>query len=187
MKQRIFLIHGWGGSPRNDWFPWAKKELTQKGFEVVVPEMPETEHPKINSWVSKLSHVVGKPQPTDILIGHSIGCQTILRYLENLDAGQKVEKNILIAPWWFLTLDENEEQADADPWLNTQVNFENIKTKADKFICVFSENDPFVPLNKNVEFFKKNLRPEILIKGKSGHITESDGFTKLEFLPDLIK
>jgi hypothetical protein len=187
MKQRIFLVHGWGGSPRNDWFPWAKAEFARKGYEIFVPEMPETEHPKIVPWVIKLAQTVGKPRLSDIFIGHSIGCQTILRYLEKLDDSQKVEKVILIAPWWFLVLDENEEQADADPWLNSLVDFDKIKTKAKKFVCVFSDNDPFVSLDKNIKFFEENLKPQIIVKEKSGHFTESDGFTKLEFLPGLVR
>lgn len=187
MKQRIFLVHGWGGSPRNDWFPWVKVSLMKKGYEVIIPEMPETEHPKINPWVNNLSIVVGDPLTTDIFIGHSIGCQTILRYFEKLNNNQRVESAVLIAPWWFLVLDENEDQADADPWLNSFINFENVKSKAKKYICVFSDNDPFVPLAKNIKFFKQNLNPEIITKEKCGHFTESDGFLKLEFLPELIK
>lgn len=185
--QRVFLIHGWGGSPNNDWLPWAKEALEKSGYDVFIPEMPDTEHPKITPWVEKLKETVGIPKPNDILIGHSIGCQTILRYIEKLDDKQRVGKVILVAPWWYLTLDENEEQADADPWLKLDVNFEKIKTKADKFICVFSQSDPWVPYSKNVEFFKRNLNPEIVTKNGPGHFTSDEGADKIEFLLDLIK
>lgn len=83
MKKRAFLIHGWGGSPNKDWMPWAKKELEQKDFEVIVPALPETEYPKIEAWVLYLSRVIGESKETDILIGHSMGCQTILRFFRN--------------------------------------------------------------------------------------------------------
>ena len=79
--KRIFLIHGWGGSPENDWFPWARETLKDR-FEVFVPKMPETEHPKIEPWVDTLSRAVGELRESDIFVGHSIGCQTILRFLE---------------------------------------------------------------------------------------------------------
>jgi len=185
--QRIFLIHGWGGSPKNDWLPWAKETLEKEDYEVFAPKMPNTKHPKIEPWLDKLSKTVGKPKPDDILIGHSIGCQTILRYLERLNEDQKVEKVILVAPWWFLTLDENEEQADADPWLNSMINFDKVKTKANKFVCVFSKSDPYVPYSKNVEFFKENLNPDIITKSGPGHFTTDEGADKIEFLIDLIK
>src|SRR3989344_8117438 len=164
MVRRVFLVHGWGGSPEKDWFPWARKTLTEKGFGVVAPEMPETEHPKIEPWLNKIKEAVGEPREYDTFVGHSIGCQAILRYLETLPEKQKVGKVILVAPWWYLTLDANEEQADADPWLVQNVNFGKVKVKAGKFITVFSDDDPWVPIKENVKFFKKNLSPEIVIK-----------------------
>lgn len=33
----------------------AKKTLEEKGYVVNIPEMPETEEPKITAWISKLT------------------------------------------------------------------------------------------------------------------------------------
>jgi hypothetical protein len=49
--KRVILIHGWDGFPNNCWFPWLKKELEDKDFEVIVPAMPNPEHPKVKPWV----------------------------------------------------------------------------------------------------------------------------------------
>ena len=76
---KAYLIHGWEGYPENCWFPWLKKQLEEKNYKVEVPEMPDTDHPKIESWVNKLKEIV-IPDEETILIGHSIGCQAILRY-----------------------------------------------------------------------------------------------------------
>ena len=181
---RVILIHGWGGSPSNDWIPWAKEKLSEVGYETFVLEMPETDHPKIDLWVNKLKEVVGETRENDVFVGHSIGCQAILRYLETIS--NKVAKVILIAPWWYLILDEGEEQADADPWLKVDVDFEKIKSKSHKFVAVFSDNDPFVPLEKNTRFFKEKLNSEIVVKSKMGHFTQSDGVTQIPFLVELI-
>ena len=183
----MFLIHGWGGSPNNDWMPWAKKALIEKGYEVFVPEMPETEHPKILPWLTKLKEIVGSPRPDDILVGHSIGTLAVLRYLETLDDSQKVATAILIAPWQYLTLDESESAEDVKPWVNTPIDYKKIKTKANKIIAVFSDDDPWVPYRKNVEFFKEKLNPEIITKHEMGHFTADEGFTELPFLLEFIK
>ena len=185
--QRIFIIHGWGGSPKGDWMLWAKRVLTEKGYEVFVPEMPDTEHPKIGPWIEKMKKTVGVPRPDDFFIGHSIGCQTILRYLKTLSEGIKVGKVILVAPWWYLTLDENEAQADADSWLKMDVNFEKVKSKAGKFVAVFSDNDPWVPIEENLEYFKEKLNPEIVVKNKMGHFTADEGSTELPLLLEPFK
>lgn len=47
MKKRVFIIHGWSGSPEENWFPWLKKELENSGFEVHVPQIPDADNPEL--------------------------------------------------------------------------------------------------------------------------------------------
>lgn len=184
--KNVVLVHGWGGSPQRDWFPWSRLEISKLGFNVIVPEMPDTENPRIDSWVSTLVSLNINPLDQNIFIGHSIGCQTILRFLEKKNLNFKIDKLVLIAPWWFLNLKSKEEKGIAKSWLETFVDFEKIQAKSEKIICVFSDNDPVVPLYKNVNFFKEKLNPEIIIKNKMGHFTQDEGVTELPFLIDLI-
>src|SRR3989338_6493172 len=90
MTKRAFIIHGWDGYPDEGWFPWLKAELEKNGFQVHVPAMPESAEPKIETWVSHLSKAVGDVDENTYFVGHSIGCQTILRFLESLPADKKV-------------------------------------------------------------------------------------------------
>lgn len=181
-KIRIYLIHGWGGSPNNDWLPWAKTELENRGYEVIVPNMPGTDTPVIEAWVNHLTELVGEIKSNDIFIGHSIGCQTILRYLEKSKG--KANKVVLVAPWFTLSnLSDNEAWNIADPWIKTPINFDDIKSKANKFIAVFSDNDPWVPYQENLQLFKEKLNPKIITLHNHGHITADEGFTEL---PELL-
>ncbi|MBU0666612.1 MAG: alpha/beta hydrolase [Nanoarchaeota archaeon] len=91
MTKRVFMVHGWEGYPENHWFPWLKKELETKGFEVFVPAMPDTDHPKMGAWLEHLTKITRAPDKDCYFIGHSLGCITILRYLETLQENQKVE------------------------------------------------------------------------------------------------
>lgn len=186
MKPRIFLIHGWGGSPNGDWLPWAIKELKSRGYEVIAPAMPDTDHPIIDAWVSTLAHLVGEPRPTDIFIGHSIGTQTILRYLQSINS--QVSKVILVAPWFTLTnLEGPESWGIAEPWLKTPMNFSLIKPKAQEFITIFSVNDPWVPYAENKQLFVERLNPRIITLHNLGHITADEGVTELPAILDLLK
>lgn len=128
--QRVIVVHGWGGSPEGDWMPWIKKELTNRRYEVLVPKMPDTENPKVEPWLSKLTETIGTPRSDDILIGHSIGTLAIINYLQTLKADQKVGKVILVAPWHSLTLGEDEDPKIAEPWINNNVEWGKVKTKA---------------------------------------------------------
>lgn len=183
---RIFLVHGWGGGARHDWFPWAKRKLQKRGHEVIIPEMPDPDYPKIESWVTKLKEVVGKPLRSDVFIGHSVGCSTIFRYLETLKVDQKVDKVVLIAPWQYLTGLKKKDLEVAKPWVSTPLDFEKVRLKAKKFIAVFSDNDHFVPIKENLRFFKENLNPEIIVKSQMAHFNEEHGIREIPFILDLI-
>ncbi len=181
-KARVFLIHGWGGSPLGDWFPWAAAELIKLDYEVVAPSMPNTDEPTIDVWVSYLAQQVGEIRPSDIFVGHSIGCQTILRYLEKVRG--VAAKVFLVAPWFTLSNLENEQMWKiADPWLNNDMNFDSIKQKSKEFITIFSDNDPWVPYHENRQLFEQKLNPAVVVLHDKGHITADEGSRSL---PELI-
>lgn len=162
MKKRVFIIHGWGGSPEGACLPWLKVELEKRGFEVCAPQMPNTEIPVIGEWVSHLSELVGIPDENTYFVGHSIGCQTIMRYLQTINA--KVGGAIFIAGWFVLNDLDEEEQAIAKPWIETPIDFEKLKNVSQNYSLLISDNDPFGGFEKNIENFKKmsakvNLMP----------------------------
>jgi len=180
MKKRVFIIHGWGGSPNNDWIPWAKSQIENMECNVIAPQMPDTDNPQVKSWMDKLKQLVGQTKKRDILIGHSIGCQTIWRFLEKLPKDQKVDKVIMIAPWLKLTNLENKEAYTiAAPWLETPIDFAKVKSKANSFVAIFSDNDQFVPILENKIMIEKLLAPKIIVLNKKGHFTGEDGVKEL--------
>ena len=62
MTKRAFLIHGWEGYPEEGWRPWLRDKLKEKGFEVIVPAMPDTKKPKMDAWLDFLTETVGEPK-----------------------------------------------------------------------------------------------------------------------------
>ena len=185
--KRAFIIHGWGGYPEKEWRPWLKNELEKRGYQVIVPAMPETDHPKIEAWVPYLSKVVDHPDEETILIGHSMGCQTILHYLETLSENQKVGKVILVAGFGpYLTGLTADEEQIAKPWVETPIDFDKVKTKASEFIAIFSDNDPYVPLEENSRLFKEKLGAKIIVEHNKGHLSGDDGILELPVLLEVI-
>jgi uncharacterized protein len=179
--KRVFIIHGWGGYPEEGWFPWLKEELEKNNFEVFVPEMPNSEEPEINSWVNNLSEQVGQADENTFFVGHSIGCQTILRYLETLNPEIKVGKIIFVAGWVNLlpvAIEEESAEEIAQPWLKTPLNWEKIKLHSDNFVTIFSNDDLFVP-ESDAEIFKGKLNAKIIIENKKGHFSGEDGIKEL--------
>lgn len=178
---RVFIIHRWEGTPESDWYIWVKEQLENNGFKVFIPEMPNTKEPEINAWVSKLKELVGNVDEDTFFVGHSIGCQTILRYLEKLDNNKKIGGVILVAPWLSLTkeaIPDKESKEIAEPWIETKINFKKIKERKDIMTAIFSTDDSFVNTDQSI-IFERELNPNIIILKNKGHFTEEDGVKKL--------
>lgn len=176
--KRIILVHGWSGSPAKDWFPWLSKELKEKGYEVLIPEMPDTDHPVIEQWVGHLAKTVGEPAKDTYFIGHSIGCQTILRYLDarRFAPMEQVGGAIFVAGWFNLeNMESDEERAIASPWIEKPINPMKVKTVLPKSILIISDNDPYDAFEENKKKFKE-LGSEIVTLHNANHMTGEDGY-----------
>lgn len=177
--KKTYIVHGWGGNSEEGWFPWLKKELEVRGFETVAFDMPETENPKIEAWVKYLEDNIQNPDEETILIGHSIGCQTILRYLEKLPENVKVGKVILVASWYTLFNLEEEDLPIAEPWEKKPIDEKKVLEHiSQKMICIFSDNDPVVP-PENQKIFSEKYNAEIIVEHAKGHFSGDDGITEL--------
>lgn len=177
-RKRVFIVHGWEADSSSDWFPWLKRELETRGYDVTVPDMPDTNHPNKGTWVQSLATLIGEPDENTYLVGHSIGGNTALRYLESLN-GKKIGGVVLAAPYYGkVTLESGEAKKIADPWLNTPIDFSKVKAASDKFVCIFSDNDEWVSI-KNKDFFEKTLSSRIVVEHDKAHLNMGDGITEL--------
>ena len=177
-NKRAYILHGWGGNPKEGWFPWLAEELRKKGFDVTVLSMPNSEGPRIEEWVGHLREVAPYPDMQTYFIGHSIGCQTILRYLEALPDRVRIGGAIFVAGWTTLNLGSNEEKIIARPWIEKAIDFDKAKKHSPHFLALFSDNDSVVP-RENEQVFKKRLGAEVLREKKRGHFSGSDGVMQI--------
>jgi uncharacterized protein len=182
--KNIYIIHGWGADSSSDWIPWLKKESESRGSNVVAPDMPGTDKPVIEDWVSKLKEILPVPSQDTILIGHSIGCQTIMRYLAGSD-NLHVGKVILVAPWFNLNNLEEDEWPVAEPWVKTPIDIEKVKKACGNNIyAIFSDNDPVVPIGDELLFKKLGVITKIY--HNKGHFNEEDGVVEIPEVLELI-
>lgn len=174
--RRVFIIHGWGGHSGEGWLAWLGSELRSRGFEVQVPDMPDTDNPHIEAWLSQLAGLVGIPDQDTYFVGHSIGCQTILRYVASLTSS--VGGMVLVAPWVRLPTIFEEEKEIAKPWLETPIDFEKVRAHGGKVVALLSDDDEDAPV-EDAGFFEKELGARATILAGRGHFTEADGAWQL--------
>ncbi|MEA1929738.1 MAG: alpha/beta hydrolase [Patescibacteria group bacterium] len=181
MQKRVFLIHGWDSHKDAKCFPWLKKELEGQGYRVEALSMPTPLEPKIDTWVPFLADKIGTPNENTFLLGHSIGAQTVLRYLEQLKEDEKIGGAVLLAGWLHLTDETFEDEEDkeiAKPWLETPIDWGKVRSHTDKFTAIFSDDDPFVPFSDSTIFADK-LGAEIITEHGKGHFSDDNEVKEL--------
>lgn len=171
--KKVYIIHGWGFDSNMPWIKWLEKELSQRGIQVQSFDMPNTDEPKIEEWVEYLKEKVAGVDEHTFFVGHSIGCQTIMRFLEKEPKHIRIGGCIFVAPWLDLIGLGNEELKIAHPWLNTKINFGRVLEHTGNIYCIFSTNDPFVS-EKEWKKFKTNFGAKIIIKRDKGHFEEEE-------------
>jgi len=185
MKSNIFIFHGTEGYPEENWFPWLKKELEQKGYKVFVPQFPSPPKvpAKISEWFEVLKNYEQYIDENAILIGHSLGGVFTLRVLEKLES--PIKAAFLIGTPIGIRPLLNYERDDSFSGFN--FDWENIKKKTQQFqFVVFqSDNDPYVCL-ENGEQLAKNLNVKLNFVANAGHFNTKAGYTKFEQLKNKV-
>lgn len=178
--KRAFIIHRWLGSPTEGWIPWLKEELEADGFEVTVPAMPRPDAPEIEAWVAHLAKEVGTVDSNTFFIGHSIGCQTIMRFVERLPMDREVAGGaVFVAPWFTLTgLEDAEDRKIAEPWLSTRIEDNLVQEHLPSLSCIFSDDDYYVPTENEAMFRDRLEAYTIMLRGRK-HFAGDDGITEL--------
>lgn len=182
---KIYIVHCWDGKKDDGWYPWLDTKLSNDQNTVYRFNMPNTADPKIDEWVSFLDKQVNNLDDKTYFIGHSIGCQTIMRYLETKDVC-KIGGILFAAPWLDLldfAIEEEEAYNTAKPWLTKPIDFDKIKKFTDNIHCIFSDNDYFVSLSQKGEFERLLDAKTIVVNGK-GHISQDDDVYELKEILD---
>ena len=180
----VIIVHGANDSEKSafeggrentrHWFPWIRKELGNRKIVFSNELYPQDWKPDYKEW--KIIFEKNKIDENTILVGHSLGCGFILRWLA--ENKKKVKKIILVAPY---VLDSPEL-----PDLKEMVSFDfdsSLNSLSEELIVFSSENDyPFIL--KSVKEINKTLKVrQVLFKDK-GHFTLGD-MGKEEF-PELL-
>ena len=119
-----------------------------------------------------------------------MGCQTIVRYFETLPPDIKIGGAVFVAGF-FKRLTGLEPGPDIEEavehWLGRPVDLAKAKDHLIRSVAIFSDNDPYVPLD-NQDDFKIRLGSKIIIDHNKGHFNTKAGVTELPVvLEELLK
>lgn len=180
-NKRLFIVHGWGGQPHSNWFPWLKKQAELIGFSAAIPNMPDSSNPDMNSWLLHLYDEIKHLDEDTYLVGHSLGAMAILRYLEAIPATHRAGGIILVAGFC-----ESMNIPEMKSFFTTPLDYQKIKSTAKKIVAINSDDDPWVPLHFG-ENLRKKFGAELIILPHAGHINDTYGFRELPIAYEKLK
>jgi uncharacterized protein len=143
---RLIIIPRWSGTPASDWYPWITAELSarepQPFSPIVVAAMPNPGLPTIPAWTSRVRQLLGD-DPAElartVIVGHSVGCQAVLRALAELPDGVHVAGLLCVAGWFWTDAPWD----SLVPWIETPCDLARVQAAVSGRITVMlSDNDP---------------------------------------------
>jgi uncharacterized protein len=182
---KIVILHGTGGNPEDNWFPWLKDILEDRGHEVCIPEFPTPENQSLKNWSNTLKDQVHFTLDKDtILIGHDLGANFILHILD-IDMNEPVRKAILVSGFCN-KLGHKVFDELSSTFIEKEFNWDRIKSNATEFIIYQGEGDPYVPIFE-AEELEENLDAELNIIPDGQHLNEEAGVIIFEELLERIE
>jgi leucyl-tRNA synthetase len=200
-KTKVLIVHGLSGNSKENWFPWIKKELEQKDYKVIIPDMSDSERPVLKDWLKELEQLTADFTAEDIIIGHSLGCSATMNLVQKTNL--KINKLFLVAPGTeFLFNDEGVKDTIEDvfsednikftkEFLSAKIDYKRVKNNVNKIYAYFSDNDPYISLDQKKDL-EKVLSADYKVFKDKGHFNISEKFNSniLEFpeiIPDIIE
>lgn len=173
MIKAIFLPGNGGGSPKDNWFPYLKKELEQLNIQVIDPEFPDNIIAPESSWIPFLHSL--KPDSNTILIGHSSGAIAAMRYAEK----HPLLGTALIGAYHT---DLNIPSEIQSGYFNRPWNWEKIKNNLKWIVQFASQNDPWIPIAE-ARYVHQKLNTDYYESPDEGHF---GGDYYKPIFPDLV-
>ena len=182
MAKQLYIIHGYGASPREHWFPWLKNTMEEKGWTVSILEMPDSEHPKFDKWLKAMKENIKNINENTYFVAHSLGTITTLQYLSQYENLPKFGGFILVSGF-----DEGIAGfEELRPFVKEKPDYKKINEKAELRAVVAAKDDHIVPIKLSEKVAKK-LNGKFYPVEKGGHFLDREGFTDLPLVKEILE
>lgn len=186
MKPRVVLAPRWGGTPTHDFYPWLRKELDALGVELSALHLPDPSTPTIEAWVPAVRTAIEDALEADgappIVVGHSVGCQAVMRALAGFDR-EVASACLLVAAWWQV----DEPWPSILPWIDTPFDHLRARAAASRFSVLLSDDDPFTRDHaRTAALFRERLGAKLRVASGAKHFNAEREPAVLESLLELL-
>lgn len=170
--RKAVILHGTNGSPHENWFPWLKKELKAKGYQVWVPDLPGKNRPNGQIYNDFLLNA-DWDFTHNLVIGHSSGAVSVLNLLMD-GRFPKIKTAVMVSAWHdsakaTLRYGGLSSELFKDLFPKEGFDFDLINQKTDNALFVHSDNDPYCPLDQ-AEWLAKQMKCDLVTIHDGDHL-----------------
>lgn len=179
-KPLALIVHGYWATPESHWFGWLASQLGDRGYEVRVPALPDSRHPRPEAWLKALREAAPACALDDrtLVIAHSLGCVAALRWLLDAQPAHPIAGILLVAPFAEpvrVTGIPADESRLIDEFASGVLDYERLRGLARSWTVVSAEDDPVVPHAASVRLAER-LGTRLVSPVAGGHFLAENGF-----------
>ena len=174
------IVHGSFGHPFENWEPSLFKFLESQGKTVLAPQFPCINQCYEN-WRKVMEAYLSLIDEHTSFIGHSLGPAFIINFL--IDSSIRANNLYFAAPFYGNINIEAFDEVNKTFFKYSDLSL--AQKQFNKAICLFSDNDPYVPRSMS-ESISKQLGAEQILIPSGGHLNANAGITNFIELQEVI-
>lgn len=169
---KVLILHAIQSQAGAHWEQWLHDELVTKGYEVIMPNLPNATHPDRQEWLSFITNLtkdidLGKL----IIVGHSLGVTSALDFIEQ--APKPIKALVSVAGF----SEDTHTELNSYFLREKSVDFGKVRANLGSAHVFYSDNDPYLT-QEILRTLADGLRVEPVIIHNGGHLNTDTGFTK---------
>lgn len=190
--ETVILVPGVPGNSPRHWQKWLADQCMEHGLKTFYPQLhPERDNLRLSVWLRTLERVVShiRDLESTALVGHSVGCMTILQLLENIVQTDEIRLAILVSPSSLSSADINVPNFRSffkglisDGKLDA-VKIQRIKNRILESHVFASDNDLLVDEN-DARILAADLCARFHLIPGAGHMGDASGRTEF---PEILR
>lgn len=179
--QRAVIFHGYGATPEDHWFGWLAEQLETESIATAIPALPHPLDPQAKQWEDNVRAALEQPDEHTIVIAHSLGCLSVLRYLLSLPGRWRLGTLVLVSGF----IDRLPALPELDGFIGDGCDVTGLSKHIGRLVIFRSDNDSIVP-PRHTDNLAGKLGVSAQVVPGAGHFLAAEGVTELPLVRDAI-
>lgn len=176
MRDKVLILHGWGGSDYPHWQSWLAGEIAKDYGEVCFPLLDNPYFPTKNRWIEQVKEILRDFRP-DVVICHSMANSLWFHLCEEGKIAE-VKRLLMVAP------PHNNLDLDTIKTFFPAPTPKNLFAK--EAMLVTSTNDPYLTQDEAVAL-QQALEVPMKVIENGGHLNADSNYGQWPWVLDWVK